>query len=276
MNISKYKEHDKQFKNELTSSKPLKESWLHSVYEKRKQQNRDLKIFVTDSDAGTGTGKTTLSLILGYRFDTHKFTDNNTTMKVNEATDKYVELPEKSGLVFDELGNQADKYRQGSKVNRALNNIVNLGRVYQKYIIFNHSSISEVDRELRKKGDVWISIIHRGKARVHKINWSEYKEKLTTPIMEIMTWKPIQLEKNEDIYKHLAKRKKSIVMEKGSDELISKKELNKRLKQAKKEAKRKKRDKIIKNLYNQADLSQRDIAEIVDLSNSTVNNILNK
>lgn len=262
--------------NTSTIEESIENTWLHSLYEKRKQQNRDLIIFVTDNSNDTGTGKTTLSILLGNKFDIHEFTEENTTMKVHELKEKFFELPNKSSLVFDELGSEADKFRQGSKKNRMLHHFMDLGRKYEKYIIINTPSKSYIGDDLLKRADVWISVTKLGKAVVHNLYWDPYSETLSENKKHDLYWDDITTKRLKKVYNHLDKRKDNIVKGKGSEQLIPIEEVEKRVEQEKQDASKKKRDNIIKNLYNNTELSQNQIAKVVDLTQGTVSEIINQ
>jgi len=255
---------------------PITNSHITTLYKRRKREGQDLVIYITDSQNRRGTGKTVLSLKLAQVMDTHGMTEDNTTMKVKDCKNKYVDLPNKSALVFDEIEAQADKYRQGSAINRALNLIISMGRIHEKYLIFNAPSQSEVDNELLSKGDIWISVVKKGLAKVHYINWHEYEHHLRTPIKEYIKWRDLEDPNLKDIYKHLTKQKEKIIQRGKNEDLVTQKEVEKKVKKAKEDARRTGRDETIKSVYDSFNVSHRDLADALDLSKTRITEILNQ
>jgi len=249
---------------------------LAQMYRERVRQNRDLVILITDSDNDRGTGKTTEALRLAHGMD--RTEDGVTTDKValnpQPLTQAYTSLPRGSSLVLDESEVGLDKYRSGSAVNRAIRELVSMGRIEEKYLILNAPADHLVDKDLKSLVDVWILVERRGFANVYRMGWSPHQGHELTHRMGSLDWDPIPPDTDlHDVYQSLTTEKKSRLDGDGDgEEFIKQSEVEDMIDKAKKETAKAKRNELIQQ-FAETDLTQGEIAEVVDLSPGRVGQI---
>lgn len=250
---------------------------LAELYRKRVKQNRDLVILITDSSNDRGTGKTTEALRLAYGMDRTEdgITEDKVSISPYQLTQSYVEQPRGSGLVLDESEVGLDKYRAGSAVNKSIRDLVSTGRIMEKYLVLNAPADHLVDSDLKSLVDVWILVERRGFANVYRMDWNPFKSHKLTEKMGEVAWDPIP--KNHylhDIYEYLADAKESHLLGEGGEDYITRKEVDKMLKQARREARKDIRNDIIQAMVDHG-LTHTETADIVGLDRSTVTKLLN-
>ncbi len=250
---------------------PGDDNFLDNLYRKRVRQDRDLKIIVSDHRNATGTGKTTLSLKLADEYDRTDdgLTKDKCSLDIQEVTNLYTDKPEGSSIVFDEAEVGADKYEAASATNKALREIVSMGRVEQKYLIMNLPSSDQLDRDLKSLADVWILVKRRGLSLVHDLDYNPYDGHELFKKKQTLEWEDIEPDTHlKDVYHYLTREKKSR-LEGGTDKYVSKDEFFDALE--KKEKKARKKQKIDDaQRARDAGLSVREISKIVGMSRTWV------
>lgn len=254
---------------------------LARLYQKRVEQDRDLVVLVTDSSNDRGTGKTTLALQLAAGMDrTDKgLTKEKVALDPRPMSKAYTEKPRGSGLVLDETEVGMDKYQSGSKINKAIRELVSMGRVEQKYLVLNAPADHLVDQDLKSLVDVWILVQRRGMAQVYRMDWEPHRGHELTHNFGTLNWDAIPRSSQlHDIYKHLTVEKEERLRGEESDAYIERSKAKEMVENARKDARTETRDKIIRELKKFADqpdyeLDQGDIGEAVSLSRSRVSQI---
>lgn len=255
------------------SSHPLAE-----MYRERVDQNRDLTILITDSSNDRGTGKTTeaLRLISGMDRTDEGITEEKVTLSAEPLTQSYTDLPKGSGLALDESEVGVDKYRSGSSVNKAIRELVSMGRIMEKYLVLNAPGDHLIDNDLKTLVDVWVLVERRGFANVYRMDWSPHQGHELTHHIGTLEWEPIN--KNSDlydIYKYISKEKdKRLRGEGDADEYIKRSEAQEMVQKAKEEMATKKRNELIQAMVDDG-LTQKRTADIVGLSPSAISKIVN-
>jgi hypothetical protein len=252
---------------------------FQKLYRKRVANNQDLAIIVSDHQNRRGTGKTVFSLKLAEALD--RTEEGLTTEKVaigpNQLTEAYIELPKGSALVLDEAEAGLSKYEAASGVNKAMRELVSMGRIREKYLILNLPASSELDRDLKALCDFWFMVQQKGRALGHHLRWNAYSEEPRTPKTEPVEWSDIpEGTELRDVYNYLTKEKLAHLRgeKEGSSQRIPASEVQQQLQQERESAQTQTRNELLAEVYEQTDLTQQDLAEVVDLSRSRVADIV--
>jgi len=251
------------------------------LYRKRVANNQDLAVIVSDHQNRRGTGKTILSLKLAALMD--RTDEGLTTEKVaidpDELTEAYVELPKGSALVLDEAEAGLSKYEAASAINRAMRELVSMGRIREKYLVLNLPASSELDRDLKALCDFWFMITAKGRALGHHLRWNPYAEEPRTPKTEPWEWTDIAEDDSlRDIYDYLTEEKMAHLRgeREASNQRIPAQEVGDMIEEAKEEASTETRNDLLRTFYDRLDLTQAELADGVDLSRSRVADILSE
>lgn len=269
---------------------------LHDLFGRRVRNNQDLVILIDDYHSRRGTGKTVASLQLAEGMDQNGgLTWANVSMSPQEVRNGYSQLPQRSAIVLDEGEVGASNRDSQTKTNKALREIMSMGRVEEKYVIMNTPSVNFLDKHIRQLADVWITMVAKGLGMVHFFEGQPYAKgsssQLLTPKKGMIQFKDIKKgTRLRDVYNQLtAEKRKHIKGEKGENNLISQKDHEEALQKAREEAQRETRNEIIKDIYRRlSDVSDDDmqrmkrargvsqamIAEAVGLSQQQVGNII--
>ena len=249
------------------------------LYRKRIANSQDLAIIVSDHQNRRGTGKTVFSLKLASLMDRtdEGITTENVAISPEELTEAYMKLPKGSALVLDEAEAGLSKYEAASAVNRAMRELVSMGRIREKYLILNLPASSELDRDLKALCDFWFMVQSKGRALGHFLRWNPYSEEPRTPKTETWEWSDIpENDKLRSVYDYLTDEKLAHLKgEKDeSSQRIPASEVQDMIKEAKDKASTETRNKLLQSFYDDHDLTQADLAESVGLSRSRVADIL--
>ena len=246
------------------------------LYRKRVEQDRDLVVLITDSSNDRGTGKTTEALRIAHGMDRtdEGLTKDKVALDPHPLTQAYVDKPRGAGLCLDETEVGMDKYRAGSGINKAIRELVSMGRVEQKYLVLNAPADHLVDKDLKTLVDVWMLVERRGFARVFRMDWEPHRGHELTHSLGTVEWNAIprgtQL---HDVYQHLTEKKEARLRGEEGDEYIKRSEAKEMVEKAREEAAMAKRDDIIRSLRKAEEVGQDTIAEAVGLSQSRVSQI---
>ena len=248
------------------------------LYRKRVANNQDLAVIISDHQNRRGTGKTTLSLKLAEKLDRtgEGLTTDKVAISPEELTEAYMKEPKGSALVLDEAEAGLSKYEAASAVNRAMRELVSMGRIREKYLVLNLPASSELDRDLKALCDFWFLVKQKGIAQGHHLNWNPYKEEPRTPKTEEWRWSKIEEPELKDVYDHLTEEKLAHLRGErdGSSQRIPAQEVGKMIEEAEKEASTETRNELLQSFYDDLDLTQKELADAVGLSRSRVADIL--
>jgi hypothetical protein len=251
-----------------------------SLYRKRVAENQDLAIIISDHQNRRGTGKTIFSLKLASLMD--RTDEGITTEKVAVGPDQlleaYMSLPKGSALVLDEAEAGLSKYEAASGVNKAMRELVSMGRIQEKYLVLNLPASSELDRDLKALCDFWFMVQNKGRALGHHLRWNPYTEEPRTPKTE--TWEWSDIPKNSelrDVYDYLTSEKLAHLRgeREESSQRITASEAQSMIEEAKEEAKTETRNQLLSSIYDSTELTQKELAQSVGLSRSRVADLLN-
>lgn len=256
------------------------ETFLNSIYGDAVREQRDIAIVIDDYHARRGTGKTVSSLKLADAMDQtgDGVGREKTAIQAEELRQAYTREPKRSALVLDEAEVAVGNKDHMTNVNKAMREIVSMGRVEQKYLIFNAPTKRFVDKDLLRLCDVWITMVRRGLGLVHHLRWEPYSESLLTPrkqwieFDDIPTGTPLR-----ETYNYLTREKKSAMDGDATNQFITKSEHQEKLERAKKEIKREKRDDMLRKLWEdpRVQTGQKPLAHAAGISQGQVSNIVN-
>jgi len=266
----------------------LEQSWVNpfaegtpmfDLFDEVVREERDIIIILDDYFARRGTGKTIASLQLAHGMDQ---TDSgvrwaNVSMDPQAVRNAYTELPKRSGLVFDEGEVGASNRNPMSKTNKALREIMSMGRVEQKYLVINSPAKEFIDKDIQKLADVWITMTRRGRGLVHFYERQPYTGALLTPKKQWIEFADVPgSHPLRGVYNRLTRQKRKRMDGEDSNGWIPRDEHEAALAKATKRARKEKRDALIKSVYYhpEIDVSQSTLAEAVGVSQPTVSNIV--
>lgn len=250
----------------------FEETPFYEAYQDHADKGMELTILLSDWHAMRGTGKTTLAIKLARAFDRtdEGLTAKKVTNTPEEFIDAYVEEEKGSGLIMDEAEAGISARDAVTTVNKEMNEKVSMGRVGEKYTVYTMPDVSQIDKVVRQLAHFWVLVRRRGRARVYKLRNDPFEDNTyTKPICEI-EWS--DLPANDPIYEVLDQHKWDKLEGEGT-EYIPRDEHQHQLEQAKKEARRSARNEFIENAYTNQLLTQPELAEIVDVDQSTISRI---
>lgn len=269
---------------------------LHDTFAERVRNEQDLVIVIDDFHARRGTGKTVAALQLaGGMNQAGNVTEANVTTRPEELRNMYTKLPNRSALVLDEGELGANKYDASTKTNRALREILSIGRLEEKYVVTTLPNADMLDKEVWTMSDVWISMIEKGRGIVHYLERNPYSsgDGIQTRKVGVISFKDIQAGTVvRDAYNALTSEKRAhIDGEMGDGDYLQRSEVDDMLADARQTAREEMRNELIQNVYDRlGDLddddlatinrfdgvSQRLIGEAVGLSQQQIGNIVNQ
>lgn len=280
-------------KHELESptlEKPTKDYWfteefcdtaLGKFITYRLVENRDVKIIITSHGSTTGTGKTTLAVVLAREIDRiarhiHDGLDpweakEYSFMDVNEYLNKYKEANPGRVLISDELETMVDNRRSPSHQNVFFTQAWQMLRYKNVITLGTAPGVHTLDKRIMQTADVWINVLAKGYAIPHYVSAHDFTG---DPIYKRFTlgdrksW--VRWDKIEDAdYQYMKNMKKDVGVP-GMGKQVDEEDL----KEAKRNEKMEMAKNLIrKNLENDSPLSQEEMAEITGWSQPKISQI---
>lgn len=245
----------------------------------------DAKIIVTSHNSQPGLGKTTLAILMARAWDPHGWSaEDKAFMNAHEFHNAYMEEPEGTVLLFDEIENEADARRAVSSKNVELSQMLATQRFRNIVSIYTLPAVSMLDSRIMELADYWINVMDRGRAHPHKIYVNDYSGEVYRKWIgqadpgtegEIITWSDLPDDSTDKEYLDDLKRQHAHL----EREYVPQSEVHQQIDKAVEDAKREKRDTAICELYETVDgLSQSDLASMdwVGVSQPTVQRILSE
>lgn len=242
---------------------------------KRIQSGRDAVILITADNADRGVGKTTLAVALAKLFDTSDTpfdADRQATVHPDEFVSLYGELPPGSTLLFDESG-ALDNRRSMSSENVDVTYALQTHRVRQVVTLFVLPSPDMIDKRVEQLADFWINAQRRGEATVYRKQIHPIERQLYYQKLQTVEWPNLD---GDPEFEKVARLKNQEVINDDQSGYIDKEEAEKQKQQAAKENRLQGRNETIQAIAEQTDVTQKAIAEAVDLSHQRVNQIVNE
>lgn len=249
------------------------------LYQKRVANSQDLTVIVSDHQNRRGTGKTVFSLKLASLLDRTEegITKEKVSINPEELAEAYTEQPKGSALVLDEAEAGLSKYRAGSAVNMAMRELVSMGRIQEKYVIFNLPSSSALDTDLKALCSFWFSVKQKGRALGHFLHWNQYRGEPRTPQTGHWNWTDIPEGTHlREVYDYLTDKKMKHLRGESdaSSQKVSQSELQDRIEQAKSETETKVRNELLTQIYRNSDFTQQELADSIELTRSGLADIV--
>lgn len=184
--------------------------------------DRDLKILITSSGKTTGTGKTTLALILAkwikkasnelFGYNENWEADEYAFMDVWEYLQKYKTSKRGDILISDELEIMADRRRFMSDQNLKFSQAWSMLRYKNVVTIGTAPGLMDLEKRIPETADIWINVIYQGRANVYYLTVDDFE---WTPIFkrlkmygfkQSILWNPIEKDKD---YQYLKQEKEN-------------------------------------------------------------------
>lgn len=267
---------DKSYSNPFAEG-----TFLHDIFGKVLKENRDIIILITDHRGRRGTGKTVASLSLASRLDqtAEGMTFDKCSLSPQEIRNAYASQEERSALLLDEIEQAASNRESMTVTNRALREIMSMGRVEQKYVVVNAPIKGFIDKDILKLCDVWISMTRRGRGLVHHLKWEPYLEELLTEKKQWLEFEDIERGTDlRDVYNKLTREKRARIDGEDGQKFVPAADHEQQLQRAREEARREARDEVVANIYRSPDVdaSQQRLADAIGCSQKTISNIVNR
>jgi hypothetical protein len=197
-------------------------------------------------------------------FDYHGFDAEKVTVHPGEFKKLYNERRAGEVIIMDEA-EQLDSRRSMSNKNVEFWNLWQTMRFRQITSILTLPTRSALDKRGMELADVWIQVTSRGHARVHQIIVDDYSGQVKPKHMERLdfpdaSYMPVKAEAD-------AKKEQLVEGEEFDEkegEVIDPEKIRKET-----------RDDIIRGIYKNADVTQKEIAEVVGVTARQVSNIVN-
>lgn len=255
---------------------------LYDHFEEILGESRDIIIVVDDYYGRRGTGKTVASMKLADGMDQNQgLTWEKVSLEPEQIRNAYASQPRRSGLVLDEGEVGASNRQAMTKTNQALREIMSMGRVEEKYVVVNTPVKGFLDGDILKLADVWISMVRKGIALVHFLEWEPYSERLLTPAKQWIEFDDIERGTDlRDVYNRLTAEKQSRIDGEDGQEFVPKAEHQEALQKAREEVRQETRNEIVRDVFRHPEIqetaiSQRMVGEAIGVSQTTISNILN-
>lgn len=159
----------------------FKNSTLYQFVEDRLDKNRDAKIIVTARNSETGTGKTTLAILLAKMWDRNGWSEEKLFMDIEKYL-AYYNLKAKAGdvLIFDDAQAGADSRRSTSKENVFISKYWTLNRTKNVVSILTLPTQRMLDNRLLELSDIRLNVIERGVAYPYRVYVDDVKRYVRT------------------------------------------------------------------------------------------------
>lgn len=244
--------------------------------------DRDLKILITSRGNTTGTGKTTLAIILAriitlwandlFDRQTEWTAEEYSFIDVWEYLEKYQHSKEGDVLISDEIEFMADKRRSMGNQNVFFSQAWQMLRYRNVITIGTAPGLHTVDKRVPQNTDIWINVTEQGRANVYYLTVQDFDETRIFKRLrqygfkQTLLWLP--LPDTDSDYQYL----KNLKREQGVPGMNPENRIDQSdLKQAKSDTKRDIAVKLLKVKQNGTiQLSQADIGDIVGYSQQNI------
>lgn len=241
---------------------------------------RDMNIIVTAASE-TGVGKTTLAAAIAMMVDQHGWTADKAAVADAAEYDRlYDTVPPGTCLILDEAEKAADARRGMTKESVTLTQSFATKRYRQVFSILTAPSKSWVDNRLGSDAaDYWIQALEtdmgriKGEAKVYRLRTNEHYETDYAERTEYLHWP--NLDDNKE-FQRLDKRKRELLESDTEQSYVDADSVDELKEQAAESALERQRREIVRELNDRPELSQDDIADVFDISQSRVSQLVNE
>lgn len=239
--------------------------------------DNDIKIIIQGKNSQTGIGKTTLAIELCRWIDQHNWdAEHKAFIDVQEYLNSYLDYPEGSALLLDEIGAGADSRRATSHENVNLSQGWQLLRSRNVATVATLPSAGMLDPRMVELSDYWILVKSRGIAQPYRIKVNDFNGKIARkPLPGEEHIRFPDLPDTDSDKRYLDNIKDNKVRD-GGMETIPKAEHRQAVEDAESDAKKARRDQLIRDLYRETDMSYSDIGSLpsIDLTKQTIGQIV--
>jgi len=240
---------------------------------------RDMNIIITAASE-TGVGKTTLAVALAMMIDQHGWTADKASVADPADYDyRYDQVPPGSCLILDEAEKAMDARRGMSSESVSLSQTFATKRYRQVFSILTAPSKSWIDNRLGSDAaDYWIQALQtdlgriKGEAKVYRLKTNEHYEVDYSKRTEYMHWP--NLDGNKE-FERLDERKRQLLESDTEQSYVDADDVDDLKQQAVESATEQQRRKVIERLNDVDGITQAQIADVWDVSQSRVSQIVN-
>lgn len=238
--------------------------------------DNDIKIIIQGKNSQTGIGKTTLAIQLCRFIDEDWSADTHAFIDTREYVDAHMNKPKGSALLLDEIEKGADSRRAMSQENVDLSQAWATLRARNIATVCTLPSISMLDNRMLELADYWILVKRRGWAQPYKVHVNDFNHKVqrkSLPGDQHIHFADLSSDDEDKIY--LDDIKDDMLQEDGPGHIPMEKH-KKKVRDARKEAKKEKRNEIIKGLYENTDMSTTDLSNLdcIGISQGQVSRVM--
>lgn len=159
----------------------IKHSMVNKLVNDRLDNDRDAKIIITSRNSETGTGKTTLAILLAKYWDRNGWNSTKGFQDINEYLAYYL-LKARAGdvLIFDDAQAGADSRRSTSKENVRVTKYWTILRSKNIVSILTLPTQTMLDKRLLELADIWLNVRTKGEAVPYRIYVDDIKKYVRT------------------------------------------------------------------------------------------------
>lgn len=250
--------------------------------------DRDVKILITGKGKTTGTGKTTLAIVLAkwinqvrneiFNLNEQWHAKDYSFMDVWEYLEKYREAKPGDPLITDELEYMADKRRHMTNENVKFSQAWSILRYKNAVTIGTAPGLSDLEKRVIETADIWINVVHVGKANTYYLTFDDfewkpiYRRLRQGQFKESICWDEL----NDENYQWLKQEKENLGVpgldDNGQENHLDQSDLNKREREVKNSTVKE----MLKLLYDKElhdSITQSDIADVSGVSQQQVSNL---
>lgn len=252
---------------------------VHDLFGRRIRNQQDLVIVLDDYWNRRGTGKTIASLQLAQGMDqVGPLTEQNAHIDPEPFRQAYVDMEKRRGMVLDEGEVGISNRNAMSSLNQEIRKVLSMGRVEEKYVVINAPSWNFLDKDVKGLATLWISMVTKGIGLVHEVKPHPYLNQILTPKIGLIEFEDVGTGTHlREVYHHLSRSKRDKLDGEDGGGYVSLEEHEQALENAVEEAKLESRNDVIRGVYRhpEIDTSQATLGDAVDLSQQSINNIVN-
>lgn len=242
----------------------------------RLSNDNDIKIIIQGANSQTGIGKTTLAIEICREIDDNWDAESRAFIDIQKYLNSYLDYPKGSALLLDEIGAGADSRRSTSTENVNLSHGWQMLRARNIATVATLPSTSMLDKRMMELADYWVLVKARGIAQPYRINVNDFNGRIQRdplPGEEHIKFPDLPDNDPDKAFLDEIKDKK---VRGGGIESIKLAEHERQLEEAEEQARKEKRDELIRCLYEHTEMSYANIGELpaIDLTKQTIGQIV--
>ncbi|MEY7850907.1 hypothetical protein AB7C87_17105 [Natrarchaeobius sp. A-rgal3] len=247
---------------------------IHEFIERRRANDRDVRIIWTGRNSGVGLGKTQGALSVAKAHYPEFDAEEHATLDSREAIHLLRTAPMGAALLLDEIGQIADARRTQQTESVELTQLLQMCRYRQYLLQATLPSVRALDIRLLDMADLRVHVTEQGQAKVFRydIPDSDPTGEMIPKILQYLEWDPID---EDPDYQILNEMKEEVYEGMGESSFIHRDEHEQIVKETEEDAERETRNEILTNIYERTELTQKDIGNAIGLSRRRVGEIVN-